>query len=252
MDGPIDLKVQSFTYPGDDQSSLEDICFHLEKGQTLGIVGKTGSGKSTIFKLLMRDFDHYQGSISYNGINIKDYRLASLYDHIGYVPQDNFLFSRSILDNIAFAKPEASLAEVERVARLASLDQDIQTLPEAYDTLVGVRGVTLSGGQQQRVSIARALLVNPSILILDDSLSAVDAKTESRILNAIKANRQGQTTVISAYRMSSVMHADEILVIDQGRIIERGSHQDLMHKGGWYQSTFESQHLEPEGGEWHG
>lgn len=252
VDGPIDFKVQSFTYPGDDQSSLEDICFHLEKGQTLGIVGKTGSGKSTIFKLLMRDFDLYQGSISYNGINIKDYRLASLYDHIGYVPQDNFLFSRSIFDNIAFAKPEASLAEVERVARLASLDQDIQTLPEAYDTLVGVRGVTLSGGQQQRVSIARALLVNPSILILDDSLSAVDAKTESRILNAIKANRQGQTTVISAHRMSSVMHADEILVIDQGHIIERGSHQDLMQKGGWYQRTFESQQLETEGGEWHG
>ena len=138
------------------------------------------------------------------------------------------------------------------MAKLASLDQDIQALHEAYDTLVGVRGVTLSGGQQQRVSIARALLVNPSILILDDSLSAVDAKTESRILDAIKANRQGQTTVISAHRMSSVMHADEILVIDQGRIIERGSHQDLMQKGGWYQRTFESQQLETEGGEWHG
>ena len=207
-------------------------------------MGKTGAGKTTLFKLLMRDYDDFKGSIQYNGIDIKRYQLDSLLNNIGYVPQDNFLFTTTVRDNIRFANPSVSQEEVERIAKLTSVHDDIINFEEGYDTLVGERGVALSGGQKQRISMARAMLNDPALLILDDSLSAVDAKTEEAILGAIKSNRQNKSTIISAHRISSVMHADEIIVLDEGQIVERGTHVELLANDGWYKQMYEKQQLE--------
>lgn len=251
--GDISIDIDEFTYPDDEDVSLEDVHIHIKQGNTLGIVGRTGSGKSSLFKLLLRDYDQYQGDITLNNNSIKDYKLDRLLANIGYVPQDNFLFSTTVRDNIRFANMEANEDEVYEVAKLTSVHEDILGFSEGYDTLVGERGVALSGGQKQRISMARAMLINPEILILDDSLSAVDAKTEESILNSIKESRSGKTTIISAHRLSSVMHADEIIVMDQGRIIERGTHQQLINNNGWYKEMYDHQQLElntnEEGGE---
>nr|WP_276933302.1 ABC transporter transmembrane domain-containing protein [Globicatella sulfidifaciens] len=244
--GDIEFNINQFTYPGDQEPILEHVHFTLKQGQTLGIVGKTGAGKSSIFKLLMRDYDQYDGHISFNGYDIKEYSLNSLLTNIGFVPQDNFLFSTTVRDNIRFADPQASQMEVEAAAKLTSVHDDIEGFSNGYDTLVGERGVALSGGQKQRISMARAMMMNPELLILDDSLSAVDARTEEEILNAIKANRQNKSTIISAHRISSVMHADEIIVIDNGTISERGTHDELINLGGWYKEMFDRQQLEQE------
>lgn len=247
--GPLEVKLDSFTYHDGSSPVLEDIYFKLEQGQTLGIVGKTGSGKTSLFKLLMRDYDHYRGQIIYNHINIKDYSLDSLLTQIGYVPQDNFLFSTTVRENIRFGRPDATQEEVEEVAKAASVHEDILGFPDGYDTEVGEQGVTLSGGQRQRIAIARALLMDPELLILDDSLSAVDAKTEESILEAIKQSSKNKSTIISAHRLSSVMHAEEILVFENGRIAERGTHHELIELNGWYAEMYHRQQLEQSEGE---
>lgn len=244
VSGDLDFQVSSFSYPNSKEISLHDVNFHLKRGQTLGIVGRTGSGKSTIFRLLLREYDQYTGSINYNGIDIRDYSLDALLSGIGYVPQDNFLFSSDVRENIRFADPSISQQKVEEAARLTAIHHDILGFPDGYDTMVGERGVSLSGGQKQRIAIARALVTEPELLILDDSLSAVDAKTEEAILTGLKQQRADQTTIIAAHRISSVMHANEIIVLDEGRIVERGTHHELMELNGWYRRMYEKQQLE--------
>lgn len=242
--GELNVAITQFTYPDDEQPALEHIKFAINEGDTLGIVGKTGAGKTTIIKLLMREYDHYQGEIKFGGRTIKEYSLDALLRSIGYVPQDHFLFSMTILDNIRFSNPQKSPEEVEEAAELAYINTEIKGLPEGYQTMVGERGVSLSGGQKQRLSIARALIQSPELLILDDALSAVDAKTEEAILRNLKAERKNKSTIIAAHRLSSVMHANEIIVIDHGRIIERGTHQELLALGGWYEQMWQKQQLE--------
>ena len=242
--GEIDYDVKRLSYPGDQRLALQNINFKVPAGKTIGLVGKVGSGKSTILRLILRQFDNYDGSIKFGGIDIKQYKMDALIPAIGYVPQDTFLFSQSIRENIRFARPEATQAEVEQAAKKSDLYDQIQAMPDGYDTAVGEEGISLSGGQRQRLSIARALLINPELLILDDALSAVDAETETQILENLHAERSDKTTIISAHRLSSVMNADEILVIDDGKIVERGTHDQLMTRGGWYHEMFERQELE--------
>lgn len=242
--GDIVYDIQQFTYPNEEKPVLRNIRFHLRRGQTLGIVGKTGAGKTTLLKLLIREFDQYEGEIRFGGREISEYTLNALRSSIGYVPQDHFLFSATVRENIAFACPEASEEDVIKAAKLANIHEDIEQFADGYETVIGERGVSLSGGQKQRISIARALLLNPEVLILDDSLSAVDAKTEERILTALKENRAGKTTIITAHRLSAIQHADFILVLEEGCIAQMGTHEELMREGGWYRNMYERQQLE--------
>jgi len=242
--GEVVYQKASFTYPRTHIQVLKNIEVVVAPGQTLGVVGKTGSGKTTFFRLLLREFDLSEGDLRIGGLSIYNVKLGTLRAAIGYVPQDHFLFSTSIAENIAFGKPEASLEEVQAAASIASIHKDIMRFEEKYGTLVGDRGVTLSGGQKQRVSIARALLLKPEILILDDSLSAVDAKTEKAIIQGLKETRAQQTTLISSHRLSAIEHSDLIIVLHNGMITERGSHEELIAIEGWYASTYRSQQLE--------
>ena len=244
LNGDIAFDIQSFAYPDDPHPTLTNVSFQLKKGEMLGVVGRTGAGKSTLYKLLLRDYDQYEGTISYDGINIKEYALESLKKGIAIVPQENFLFSTTIRENIRFGNPNLSQAEVEKYATLANIHEDILQFSEGYDTKVGERGVSLSGGQKQRIAIARALAVEPECLILDDSLSAVDAQTEETILSLLKQERRHKTTIISAHRISSIMNADEIIVMEKGTISERGSHQELIKTEGWYNDMYHKQQLE--------
>ncbi|MFS9215509.1 ABC transporter ATP-binding protein [Streptococcus infantis] len=245
--GRLDYAIDSFAF--EDEETLRYIYFSLEKGQTLGLVGQTGSGKTALIKLLLREYDIDQGAIYLNGHDIRDYRLANLRSLMGYVPQDQFLFASSILDNIRFGNPDLSFSEVEEATKLAQVYQDIQAMPQGFDTVIGEKGVSLSGGQKQRLAMSRAMILNPDILILDDSLSAVDAKTEFAIIDNLKETRKDKTTIITAHRLSAVVHADLILVMQDGRIIERGRHEDLLALDGWYAQTYQSQQLEMKGEE---
>ena len=245
--GRLDYAIDRFAF--EDEETLRDIHFSLEKGQTLGLVGQTGSGKTALIKLLLREYDVDQGAIYLNGHDIRDYRLADLRSLMGYVPQDQFLFASSILDNICFGNPDLPFSAVEEATQLAQVYQDIQAMPEGFDTVIGEKGVSLSGGQKQRLAMSRAMILNPDILILDDSLSAVDAKTEFAIIDNLKETRKDQTTIITAHRLSAVVHADLILVMQDGRIIERGRHEDLLALDGWYAQTYQSQQLEMKGEE---
>ena len=245
--GRLEYAIDSFAF--EDEETLRDIHFSLEKGQTLGLVGQTGSGKTALIKLLLREYDVDQGAIYLNGHDIRDYRLADLRSLMGYVPQDQFLFASSILDNIRFGNPDLPFSEVEKATKLAQVYQDIQAMPQGFDTVIGEKGVSLSGGQKQRLAMSRAMILNPDILILDDSLSAVDAKTEFAIIDNLKETRKDKTTIITAHRLSAVVHADLILVMQNGRIIERGTHEDLLALDGWYAQTYQSQQLEMKGEE---
>jgi ATP-binding cassette, subfamily B, multidrug efflux pump len=242
--GNIDFHIHSFSYPNQFQPAIQNVHFSLNQGETLGIVGKTGAGKTTLLKLLIREFEGYDGLIKIGGRDIRDYHLESLRKAIGYVPQDHFLFSATIRENIAFAKPDATDREIEQAAKLACIHEDITQFIDGYDTVVGERGVSLSGGQKQRVSIARALLLDPEILILDDSLSAVDAKTEENILAALIHNRKGKTTIITSHRLSAVKHAELIIVLDEGMVIQMGNHEQLVNQDGWYREMYVRQQLE--------
>lgn len=242
--GDIEYTVHSFTYPEDKEPRLKNIYFTLKEGQTLGIVGKTGAGKTTLLKLLIREFERMDGDIFFAGKPLSHYKLENLREAIGYVPQDHFLFSARVSDNIAFSNPGVQAERIQEVAKLAHIHEDILQFTDGYNTVVGERGVSLSGGQKQRISIARALFTNPDVLILDDSLSAVDAKTEEAILSSLKSERAGKTTIITAHRLSAIHHADLILVLDGGEITERGTHDELMENDGWYKDMYLRQQLE--------
>ena len=240
--GRLEYNINSFSYVGEE--TLSDIKFAIDKGQTLGIVGVTGSGKTTLLKLLLREYDVEDGSIYLNNHNIKDYKLNDLRSLIGYVPQDQVLFAMSIKENIRFADTKYKDKQVEDITKICGIYDDIVNMTDGFDTIIGERGVSLSGGQKQRMAMSRALIMNPEILILDDSLSAVDAKTEHLILENLKEERSGKTTIITAHRLSAIVHADLIIVMDNGKIIERGTHDQLIAQDGWYKETYNTQQLE--------
>lgn len=241
----IDIRFEnfSFTYPQGKRPTLNNIDIDLAYGSTLGVVGKIGSGKTTLLKQFLRLYPIEDGQIYLAGDDINDLTMESVRDKTGYVPQIHILFSKTIRENILFGK-DASDEELLQAIEDADFIKDIEDFPLGLDTMVGEKGVSLSGGQRQRLSIARALIKNPEILILDDSLSAVDAKTEENILASIKRRRKNKTNIIAAHRLSGIIHADEIIVLDEGRIVERGSHRELLENKGWYKEQFEKQQLE--------
>ncbi|WP_279082570.1 ABC transporter ATP-binding protein [Lactobacillus apis] len=248
--GDLKYQVKSFAYPDEPQIPvLHNIDFTLKTGQTLGLVGKVGAGKTTIIQLLLREFDKYDGKITLNGHDIREIPLNVLLRQISYVPQDNYLFSTSIQKNIAFSDANSDESAIESAAKKSDLHNDILQMPGGYNTLVGENGVSLSGGQKQRMSIARALLKQSQILVLDDALSAVDAKTEMAILKSLSKEREGKTTLIATHRLTSVMNADLILVLKDGQIVERGTHDQLLAGNGWYADMWQRQELEAKVGE---
>lgn len=250
IDGDLKYEVKSFAYPDEPQIPvLHNIDFTLKTGQTLGLVGKVGAGKTTIIQLLLREFDQYDGKITLNGHDIREIPLNVLLRQISYVPQNNYLFSTSIQKNIAFSDANSDESAVISAAKKSDLHNDILQMPGGYNTLIGENGVSLSGGQKQRMSIARALLKQSKILVLDDALSAVDARTEMAILKSLRQERKGKTTLIATHRLTSVMGADLILVLKDGRIVERGTHDQLLAENGWYADMWQRQELEEKVGE---
>ncbi|MEH7081382.1 ABC transporter transmembrane domain-containing protein [Neobacillus drentensis] len=239
----IDYRKVTFRYPSSKNDNLNEIDVMLLQGQTLGIVGKTGSGKTTFIKQLLRQYPLGDGEVTISGVSLEEQTLNQVRDWIGYVPQDHVLFSRSVKENILFGRKDASDEELEEAIDLAAFRKDLALFPEGLSTLVGEKGVALSGGQKQRISIARALIKNPEILILDDSLSAVDAKTEKRIIDNIRKVRNDKTTIITTHRMSAVQHADHIIVLDDGKIVEEGTHEQLLEHDGWYKEQFIRQQI---------
>ncbi|WDB91830.1 SmdA family multidrug ABC transporter permease/ATP-binding protein [Escherichia albertii] len=242
--GELDVAIRQFTYPQTHHPVLENVNFVLKPGQMLGICGPTGSGKSTVLSLIQRHFDVTEGDIRFHNIPLTRLQLDSWRGRLAVVSQTPFLFSDTVANNIALGCPNATQQEIEHVARLASVHDDILRLPQGYDTEVGERGVMLSGGQKQRISIARALLVNAEILILDDALSAVDGRTEHQILHNLRQWGQGRTVIISAHRLSALTEASEIIVMQHGHIAQRGDHDTLAQQSGWYRDMYRYQQLE--------
>lgn len=242
--GVLEFNIDQFTYPQADSPTLENIQARLAPGKTLGLCGPTGSGKSTLLALVQRQFDVTDGDICFHSLPIRQLKLDEWRARLSVVSQTTFLFSASIAENIALGKPDATQDEIERVAALACIHEDILNLAQGYDTEVGERGVMLSGGQKQRISIARALLLDCEILVLDDALSAVDGQTEYQILQNLRGWGEGRTLIISAHRLSGLLNANEILVLQDGRIAQRGSHAQLSEQSGWYRNMYRYQQLE--------
>ena len=242
--GDIQFKNISFTYPDTGIQALKNISFTLKENETLGIFGKTGSGKSTIANLICRLYDSSEGDISSGGKNIKKLNLSDLRQNIGYVPQDGFLFSGTVNENISFGKDKFTAEEIKQAARIAEIDDEIENFPKKYDTIIGERGVQLSGGQRQRISIARAIFINPPIFIFDDSLSAIDANKEQKILKNLKNKTENNTNIIISHRTSSLKNANHIIVLDDGSISEEGTHNDLIQKNGFYAQMHKKQTTE--------
>ncbi|MCE4956228.1 ABC transporter ATP-binding protein [Macrococcoides caseolyticum] len=242
-DHHISFDGVTFKYPSSEIENLKDISIEIKVGETLGIVGPTGSGKTTLIKQILKEYPIGQGNITIGDFNVNHLSKEEVRNKIGYVSQENILFSRTVKENIRFGKENATDEEIDEAIRLSNFEQDVLRLPQGLETLVGEKGIAISGGQKQRISIARALIKNPDILILDDSLSAVDAKTETTIINNIQTSRQGKTTIISTHRLSAVQHADLIVVLEGGKIVERGTHQELIQLNGWYRSQFDRQQL---------
>ncbi|HBC7343016.1 TPA: SmdA family multidrug ABC transporter permease/ATP-binding protein [Citrobacter koseri] len=242
--GALTVSIREFSYPQTAHPALENVQFQLEPGQMLGICGPTGAGKSTLLSLIQRHFDITQGDIRFHDIPLTRLQLDSWRSRLAVVSQTPFLFSDTVGNNIALGRPNATQEEIEQVARLASVHEDILRLPQGYDTEVGERGVMLSGGQKQRISIARALLLNAEILILDDALSAVDGRTEHQILHNLRQWGEGRTVIISAHRLSALTEANEIIVMQHGHIAQRGDHDELVLQTGWYRDMYRYQQLE--------
>lgn len=248
IEGKIEFKNLTFTYPDGSEPVLKDISFTINKGETVGILGRTGSGKTSIVDLLLRLYNIEEQSLFIDDIDIMKLPLVKVRDSIGYVPQDGFLFSDSISKNISlsFGKQENLFEEVQTAARLSDVHDNIIEFTEGYETIIGERGVTLSGGQRQRLSIARALIKNPPIMVLDDSVSAVDTKTEETILNNLEEIRSNRTTIIIAHRISTLKTTDKIIIVDDGKILDIGSHEELLARCAFYQDMVERQKLEDE------
>jgi ATP-binding cassette subfamily B multidrug efflux pump len=244
LDGEIDIRDLTFSYPEAKEPSLKNISLHVPKGSSLAIVGKVGSGKSTLVHLLVRLYNPQAGTIYIDGHEIHEIPLHTLRDQIGIVPQDQFLFSSTIRENIGFAPHAFTDEDIEGAAKVAQVYDNIIEFPNRFDTALGERGVSLSGGQRQRVSIARAIIKKPSVLIFDDSLSAVDTITEDLILDGLTSVMDGRTTIIIGHRISSVQAADQIIVLDEGRIMERGNHKELLKLGGLYADLYHKQMLD--------
>jgi ATP-binding cassette subfamily B protein/ATP-binding cassette subfamily C protein/ATP-binding cassette subfamily B multidrug efflux pump len=246
-DGPLALREVRFSYAGTEHPALDGVSVALQPGMTLGLVGPTGAGKSTLLRVLLRQATPQAGTVSWGGHPLASYTLDALRAATSWVPQESFLFSASIAENIALARPGASRAEIERAADMAAIHDDILRFPHGYDTPVGEKGITLSGGQRQRVAIARSLLAQSSLLLLDDALSAVDTGTETRILEhlaELRAARPELTAIIASHRLSAVVNADLIVVLKDGRIVESGDHDTLLALDGWYASQWRYQQLE--------
>lgn len=248
-DGAVDLSTNpdiefinhSFKYPSSKEDVLKDLNIRIAKGKSLGVLGRTGSGKSTFVKQLLHLYPMTTNSIYINDDRLHRYTIRSIRERIGYVPQKHMIFSKSIRDNIKLSKPDASDEEVMEAIRLADFEKDLKIFPKGLDTLCGERGVSLSGGQKQRIGIARGFLKDPDILILDDAMSAVDGRTEKNILDNIKKSREGKTMIISSHRISQIKDLDEIIVLDEGKIVERGTHDELIKQGKWYSKQYENQ-----------
>ena len=242
LNGEVTFK--NVSYSADDEEILHNVSFHVSSGQTVGILGSTGSGKTTIMNLLCRFYDVTDGEVLIDGKNVKDLDLYNLRQNIGMAMQDVFLFSDTIEGNIAYSKPDCPFEEVQKAALMADADDFIRQMPDGYDTIVGERGVGLSGGQKQRISLARALLKEPSILILDDTTSAVDMETESYIQKQLSTLDRNCTIFVVAYRISSIKDSDLILVLNNGRIVEQGTHDELLKNNGYYATVFRHQYGE--------